>query len=603
MPKSDPLSPPYADLRNPVGTHVQVGAGLVKGALAHADLLGCETIQVFVGNPRGWAHSAGDPAVDAAFRAGLEARGMRAFVHAPYLVNLGSPTLSTYQKSVASVAHNLRRAAEIGAEGVVVHTGSFVEQGAEPGRYDAAMRQVREGLLPLLDTLEAPGAPTLLLEPTAGQGRSLCAGVDDLEPYLAVLDDHPRAGICLDTCHVFAAGAPLDEPGGTTATLDRLVEIGGPGRLGLVHANDSMDVRGAFKDRHERIGEGHIGQASFEELLAHDVAGRRTRHPGDSRVPRRRRSPDRAAQEAAAVRGLIERRTSLVAALALLGVTAAWGSTFFLTKDLLDRVPVLDFLAVRFAIATLAVVVLFPRALSRLSARSRRSAVILGGLYGVAQILQTAGLAHTPASVSGFITGLYVVATPIFAAVLLHQRIGRLTWGAVALALAGLAVLTLSGAGAGLGIGYGESLTFASALLYALHIVGLGAWSTSHEAMGMTIIQLGVITIICFVATVPDGIVLPATGADWLSVVYMALVAGALAMAAQTWAQAHLPPTRTAIIMSMEPVFAAFFAVLLGGESLTARMLVGGSMVLAAMLVVELVPRRKFEAEVTHISV
>ena len=263
-------TPPYAGLRNPVGTHVQVGTGLVKGALASADRLGCETIQVFAGNPRGWAHSAGDPAVDAAFRAGTAERGMRVFVHAPYLVNLGSPTAATYEKSVASVAHNLVRAAQIGAEGVVVHTGSCVAESEGTTAYDAAMRQVREGLLPILDT-HGDDAPWLLLEPTAGQGRSLCAGVDDLEPYLAALDHHPRVGICLDTCHVFAAGAPLDEPGGTTATVDRLVEIGGPGRLRLVHANDSMDVRGAFKDRHEKIGEGHIGLASFEELLAHDA--------------------------------------------------------------------------------------------------------------------------------------------------------------------------------------------------------------------------------------------------------------------------------------------------------------------------------------------
>lgn len=257
-------------LRNPVGTHVTVGKGLVAGALASADELGCEAFQVFVGNPRGWALSAGKPAEDAAFRAATQERGQRVFVHAPYLVNLGSPTPATYERSVASVAHNLRRAAEIGAEGVVVHTGSFVDPGAGSAeRYDAAMRQVREGLLPLLDTLDAPGAPWLLLEPTAGQGRSLCAGVEDLAPYLAALDDHPRAGVCLDTCHVFAAGAPLDEPGGTTATVDRLVEIGGPGRLRLVHANDSMDVRGAFKDRHERLGDGHIGLLAFEELLAH----------------------------------------------------------------------------------------------------------------------------------------------------------------------------------------------------------------------------------------------------------------------------------------------------------------------------------------------
>jgi deoxyribonuclease-4 len=257
-------TPVLAGLRNPVGTHTKVGKGLVKGALAHAEEVGAETIQIFAGNPRGWAHSNGDPAQDAAFREACEGSGMRVFIHAPYLVNLGSPTPLTYERSVASVAHNLKRAAEIGAEGVVVHTGSCVDEGT----LDAAMRQVREGLLPVLETLGDDG-PWLLLEPTAGQGRSLCAGVDDLEAYLAALDLHPRAGICLDTCHVFAAGAPLDEPGGTTATVDRLVEIGGPGRLRLVHANDSMDVRGAFKDRHQKIGDGYIGLASFEELFAH----------------------------------------------------------------------------------------------------------------------------------------------------------------------------------------------------------------------------------------------------------------------------------------------------------------------------------------------
>jgi deoxyribonuclease-4 len=257
--------------RNPIGTHVLVGKGLVDGAVANADEVGCETFQIFVGNPRGWALSAGKPAEDARFRDLMAERGTRTFIHAPYLVNLGSPTPATYEKSVASVAHNLKRAAEIGAEGVVVHTGSFVDpsDGDSAARYDTAMKQVREGLLPLLDAVADDAAPWLLLEPTAGQGRSLCAGVEDLAPYLDALDHHPKAGICLDTCHVFAAGAPLDEPGGTTATVDRIVEIGGAGRLRLVHANDSMDVRGAFKDRHQRIGEGHIGEGAFRELFAH----------------------------------------------------------------------------------------------------------------------------------------------------------------------------------------------------------------------------------------------------------------------------------------------------------------------------------------------
>ncbi len=300
---------------------------------------------------------------------------------------------------------------------------------------------------------------------------------------------------------------------------------------------------------------------------------------------------------------LTERRTTLLATLALLAMTASWGSTFFLIHDLLDRVPVLDFLAVRFAVASVVMLIVAPRVVGRLSPAKRRSALVLGALYGLAQILQTAGLATTAASVSGFITGMYVVATPVFAAVLLRTRIGGLTWGAVLLAIAGLAVLTLGDLGSGLGMGYGEALTLIAAMLYALHIVGLGAWSTAADAVGMSILQIVVIAVICGVAAAPGGIVLPSGTADWLSVLYMAVFAGAAAMLGQTWAQAHLAPTRTAIIMSMEPVFAAFFAVLLGGESATQRMLLGGALVLSAMVIVELVPRRKIEAEVSHIAV
>lgn len=293
------------------------------------------------------------------------------------------------------------------------------------------------------------------------------------------------------------------------------------------------------------------------------------------------------------------RRTTLLATAALLAMTACWGSTFFLIKDLLDRVPTLDFLAVRFAIASIVLLIAAPRAVARLSPETRKRAVVLGLLYGVAQILQTAGLAHTAASVSGFITGMYVVATPLFAALLLRTRITPLTWAAVALAAVGLGILTLDG----FAVGYGEAITLVAALLYALHIVGLGAWSTPSEALGMSILQIVVIAAVCLVATAPDGVVLPATPADWLSVAYMAIFAGALAMLGQTWAQAHLPATRTAIIMSMEPVFAAFFAVLVGNESPTLRMVVGGLVVLSAMLIVELAPRRKLEAEVQHIAV
>ncbi|HWI43890.1 MAG TPA: deoxyribonuclease IV [Nocardioides sp.] len=258
----------------PIGTHVLVGRNLVAGALKNAVDVGCEAVQVFCGNPRGWACSEGDPAVDREFRDRTAELGMRVFIHTPYLVNPGSPTPQTYESSMALIAHNLRRAVEIGAEGVVVHTGSYVDPSADAAdsvaRHSDALRRVREGMLPILDSLgDDAEAPWLLLEPTAGQGRSLCATADDLEPYLAALDFHPRAGICLDTCHLFAAGEPLDEPGGTKATVDRIVEIGGAGRLRLIHANDSKDVRGAAKDRHEKIGQGHIGTEAFAELFGH----------------------------------------------------------------------------------------------------------------------------------------------------------------------------------------------------------------------------------------------------------------------------------------------------------------------------------------------
>jgi deoxyribonuclease-4 len=152
---------------------------------------------------------------------------------------------------------------------VVVHAGSAVGE----DRYEAALRQLRERLLPVLEAAPADG-PRLLIEPTAGGGRSLAATVEDLGPYLAALDFHPLVGVCFDTCHAWAAGHDLSLPGGMAATLDALDATVGAGRLGLVHANDSLDACGSKRDRHTTIGEGSIGAAPFAELLAHrSVAG------------------------------------------------------------------------------------------------------------------------------------------------------------------------------------------------------------------------------------------------------------------------------------------------------------------------------------------
>jgi deoxyribonuclease IV len=252
-------------LRNPVGSHVRVSGGLASAGLVQAREMGAEAVQVFVANPRGWAAPAGDPAQDERFRAECLAESFPVYVHAPYLINFGSHTEDTAERSVASLRHSLRRGREIGALGVVVHTGSAT--GGLPRR--EALAQVRRLVLPLLEELDGDADPWLLLEPTAGQGSSLCSRVTDLGPYMDALDRHPRLGVCLDTCHVFAAGHDLTGPGGMKQTLDALVETAGEGRLRLIHANDSKEPAGSRRDRHENIGAGHIGAEPFRELFTH----------------------------------------------------------------------------------------------------------------------------------------------------------------------------------------------------------------------------------------------------------------------------------------------------------------------------------------------
>lgn len=288
-----------------------------------------------------------------------------------------------------------------------------------------------------------------------------------------------------------------------------------------------------------------------------------------------------------------------LATLGLLAVTAIWGSTFPLIKGVVGRMPVIDFLAVRFAIAAVVMLLLFAVPVKRLGRAQTVRGLALGVLYGFAQWLQTEGLALTSPSVSGFVTGMYVVVTPILGLLIFRQRMPVSTWVAVALATVGLGVLALNGFTVDLGV----LLTLASAALYALHIVGLGHWSKAGDAFGMSAVQMVGIATVCLLATAPHGgPTLPPDRDAWIAVLYMALIAGSLAMLVQTWAQAHMPATRAAIVMTTEPVFAAGFAVLLGVDVLTTRMVGGGALVLAAMYMVELAPRfrRKKPAEALH---
>ena len=255
---------PKAAKKPRIGAHVPTSGGMAKRAIEYAKTIKAEAIQVFASNPRGWAMPETNHEADQAFIEKADELEIETYIHAPFLINLGSPTEGTYKNSLASTKYSLKRGREIKAKGVVIHTGSAVDE----GNIKKAWKQIHEGMMPILNELDDQD-PWLLLEPTAGQGQSLVKRLEDLNNYFEALEWHPKVGICLDTCHVFAAGHDIKSKGGMSATIDLLVEVAGAERIQLIHANDSMDVLGSLKDRHQNLGDGEIGSKPFAELLAH----------------------------------------------------------------------------------------------------------------------------------------------------------------------------------------------------------------------------------------------------------------------------------------------------------------------------------------------
>jgi drug/metabolite transporter (DMT)-like permease len=292
------------------------------------------------------------------------------------------------------------------------------------------------------------------------------------------------------------------------------------------------------------------------------------------------------------------RSPEAVGTVALIGVTAVWGSTFVVVKDAVERMPVMDFLAWRFALAAIVMAVVRPSSVAVLGRDGRRHGVLLGLALAGGYVAQTYGLQRTPATVSGFITGLFVVFTPLCAGVLLRRRIDAMSWLGVAIATGGLALLSLHG----LSVGRGEAITLLCALSFALHIVGLGEWSKPSDAYGLAVVQLATVAVVSAVAAAPDSLSPPPDGKVWGAVLLTALAATAVGFFVQTWAQAHLAPTRAAVVMTMEPVFAGIFGVAFGGDDLTGRVVVGALLVLAAMFLVELGPRHAADARVERLE-
>ncbi|MDX6226835.1 MAG: hypothetical protein QOI76_225 [Frankiales bacterium] len=289
------------------------------------------------------------------------------------------------------------------------------------------------------------------------------------------------------------------------------------------------------------------------------------------------------------------RASPAAAMLALLCMTAIWGGTFPVVKDAITPagpMQVFDYLAWRFALAALVMALLRPTSVARLGRAGRRHGLLLGCALGIGFIAQTTGLQRTPSSVSGFVTGMFVVFTPLVMAVILRRRVSRNAWVAVLVATLGLALLSAgtSGRDATHASGLGLTLTVGCALAYAVHIVGLGEWSSRYDSYGLAVVQLATVALLCGVTAAfgKGGLTPPSDGAAWFAVGLTALAASALAFVVQTWAQSMLDPTRASVIMTMEPVFAGLFAVAFAGESMSRVAVLGAALVVGGMLLTEL---------------
>ncbi len=269
---------------------------------------------------------------------------------------------------------------------------------------------------------------------------------------------------------------------------------------------------------------------------------------------------------------------------ALLSVSAAWGMAFVVMKDAIERQSVNNFLFTRFLVAVIVMVALKPSVMKQFDRDLLQRAGSAGVFLGLGYIFQTLGLARTGAAITGFVTGLYVVFTPLLAYFFLKERITKMIWFCVALATVGLGLLSIHG----FSVGIGEMLVLASAFFFAAHIIALGKWSSGRDVYAMTIVQLAMCAVLSGLASIPEGYSPPPDNGVWGVVIFTAVICTAVAFVVQTWSQAHMTTTKVAVILTMEVVFAAIFAMIFGGERLTLQATLGGVMVLTAMFMIVL---------------
>ncbi|MEA2430394.1 MAG: hypothetical protein QOI19_867, partial [Thermoleophilaceae bacterium] len=276
------------------------------------------------------------------------------------------------------------------------------------------------------------------------------------------------------------------------------------------------------------------------------------------------------------------------AELSLVGIAAIWGLTFTMVQDAVEQLPVLDFLGYRFTAAALIVALVFRRSLGRLSRAGWRAGLLMGVFLTASYVLQTFGLEHTSASNTGFITGLFVVITPVLAAVFLRERIGALGWAAAVVSAIGLYLLSGTH---GFNL-RGDGLVLLCAVAVAAHILVTSRYARDHDIGSLLAVQLGVCGLSCLVAgAITSGLEVPRGGSVWLALFVTAVFASALGFFVQTYAQRHAPPARTALILASEPAFGGLFGYLLAGDRLSTTAWLGAALIMAAILAVELLPR------------
>ena len=272
-----------------------------------------------------------------------------------------------------------------------------------------------------------------------------------------------------------------------------------------------------------------------------------------------------------------------------MGVAAVWGLTFVMVKDAVAVLPAMAFLGYRFLPAAALVALVFGRRLRALSAAGWRAGVVMGVFLTAGYVLQTVGLEATTASNAGFVTGLFVVLTPVIAAVFLRERIGAPAWAAAAVSALGLYLL--SGAGGDLNV-RGDGLVLLCAAAFAAHILVTARAVAGHDVGALVAVQLGVCGVFCLAVAAAAGQLEPPRGATVLSALLVtSLIASALGFFVQTLAQRHAPPARTAVILASEPAFAGLFGFLLDGDRLPPAAWLGAALIMTAVVAVEVIPR------------